>query len=101
IAAPYYVLSTVNAGIIRQISDSVGITARAGTSRLHFQELAAAGSAAADPADRLVFYGGGVIRKLGPGLRINIDIDYYRRWSPATLRKYSGLRSGSSVVYGF
>jgi hypothetical protein len=101
IAAPYYVLSGIGGEIGQRVSNSIGITVRGGRHRLSYRSRSPEIADDLSRADRLLFYGGGFFRKIGPDLRVNISVDYFRRLSPLALREYSGLRVGSSVVYGF
>ena len=64
-------------------------------------ELPAEPAAKAGRADTVVFYGGGVGYRLGPGLRLGLNVDYYTRRSEFDFNQYQGLRIGSSVTYGF
>jgi hypothetical protein len=80
----------------------VGITARAARYGLDFRSITPEltdGTPRA--ADAVMIEGGGVLFKIGRELRVNVNVDYYRRLSPMLLRRYSGLRAGSSVSYGF
>jgi hypothetical protein len=102
--APYYVLTGIGGEISQRVANSIGVTVRGGQYQLRYeQRLPEAAQVIDDRSgpDRVVFYGGGFFHRIGHDLRISIDLDYYRRLSPLVSRVYSGLRGGSSVVYGF
>jgi hypothetical protein len=53
-----------------------------------------------DRVDRVGMLGGGVGYRVGPDVRIGIDVDRERRRSAIEVREYQGFRTGLSVTYG-
>jgi hypothetical protein len=100
--APYYVLSGIGGDVTQQVSDSIGLTVRTTRYQLAYRNLAEGSEGVGLPgADVVTVTGGGVIYKVGRALRIQVNVDDYRRVSALDLRAYNGLRAGTSVLYGF
>jgi hypothetical protein len=99
--APYYVDSGMSGEITQRVSDSLGISARYGFRRLDYRSLVVDGVEADPTVDSIVFYGAGVIRKIGRDLRVKVTADYNQRRSLLQFREYHSVRGGVSVVYGF
>jgi len=107
---PYYLLSEIGAGVTQRVSDSLGITARVGRWRMDFSGLMSdrapddaegPGAAAVSRVDTAVFFGGGLLRKISPDMRINVNVDAYHRSSLLLFRNLTGVRAGCSVAYTF
>lgn len=100
--APYYVLSSLGGGIIERITDSMGITARGARYRFSYRSIAPdVLDGSSRPDDTMTLESGGVLYKIGRDLRISVNVDHYSRVSPLLLRKFSSIRGGTSIVYGF
>ena len=107
---PYYLLSEIGAGVTQRVSDSLGITARVGRWRMDFSGLMSdrapddaegPGAAAVSRVDTAVFFGGGLLRKISPDMRINVNVDAYHRSSLLLFRNLTGVKAGCSVAYTF
>jgi hypothetical protein len=107
---PYYVLTGLTGTITQRLSNSWDLQARAGNQQLTYRTALVIegapgpGFSPSFPAgrtDNVVFYGGGAGYRLGPGLRLGVNVDYYTRRSDIQINQYEGLRIGSSVTYGF
>jgi len=108
---PYYILTGVTGTITQRLSTTWDLQARVGNERLAYQRTvsplggdsgtAFAPVSTAGRVDTVLFYGGGVGYRLGTDVRLGFNIDYYKRTSDTTTRRYEGLRAGSSVTYGF
>ena len=116
---PYYVLTGTTISMTQSVGGPWALTARAGLQHLAYRAagLGLAGAeldaalealglspgAAVDGnrVDRVRIYGGGLTYKLGPEVRLAFNVDYYKRRSEGYRYDYSGLRAGSSVIYGF
>jgi hypothetical protein len=103
-AAPYYVVTGIGGEISQRVTNRIGVTVRGARYQLRYEHrLPEAAQEIQDTSrlDGVVIYGGGFFHKIGRNLRVNIDLDHYRRLSPVISRVYRGLRGGSSVVYEF
>ena len=108
---PYYIQTGLTGTITQRLSNTWDLQARAGNQQLAYRtalvigpappELPAEPAAKAGRVDNVVFYGGGAGYRLGPGLRLGVNVDYYTRRSDIEINQYPGLRIGSSVTYGF
>jgi hypothetical protein len=98
---PYYLLSGVSGSIAQKIFGPVDVVGRAGVQRLDYRDRALAAVPLTDRTDYVHTYGGGIGYHLGADMRIGFNIDHADRASGVALRRYTGLRYGTSVTYGF
>jgi Putative beta-barrel porin 2 len=98
---PYYLQTGVTGSISHQLFGPVDVGARAGLQNLVYRDRAAANLHAANRADRVRTYGGGVGYRMGRDLRLGFNADTYRRASDLAQRRYKNLMMGISATYGF
>ncbi len=107
---PYYIQTGLTGTITQRLSNTWDLQARAGNQQLAYKTALVIEGAPgqgfgpqfpAGRVDNVVFYGGGAGYRLGPGLRLGVNVDYYTRRSDIEINQYQGLRIGSSVTYGF
>jgi hypothetical protein len=97
---PYFVSTSLRGEVSQAIGGSWDIVGRAGTTRLAYQAFDRAGAPTDTRADRLWLGGIGLGRRMGV-VRIGVDVDRVTRNSSVEGRRYSGLRAGGSLTYGY
>lgn len=98
---PYYLQTGVNGSIAQQIFGPIDAIARAGTTKLAYQDRAGVTVAVPNRVDYNHTYGGGIGYHFSSGLRVGFNIDYYNRITDITQRRYNGLKYGASATYDF
>lgn len=84
-----------------EVAQAVGmqwdVAARARRGTLAYQELASL----AGRVDRVRLVGVGIGRRVGPDMRVGINLDYVRRVSAVAYRNFDGFRLGGTLTYGY
>lgn len=98
---PYYV-STGGSLTVRQLIGRGDALVRVGRDALDYRSrLLPLGPEPATRRDRHVLYGVGAGIRLGPTVRVGVDVTFERRHSAVALRDYEGLRAGGTLTYGY
>ena len=100
ITAPYYLQSGISASLAQQIYGPVDVEGRIGGQRLAYRARGDGVAADQERVDRIRSYGAGAGYRVGPDLRIGVNVDKQRRRSEVDFRTYEGLRYGLAVTYG-
>lgn len=98
---PYYVLTGVSGSIAQQVVGPFEVVARAGEQRLDYRDRALADVPLSARTDYVHSYGAGVGYHIGTDARLGFNVDRSDRTSGIAARRYSGLRYGTSMTYGF
>lgn len=98
--APYFVQTDARASVSQSVTSAWDVVATAGRQHLNYRLVAGAPGFGEPRIDTLTTYGGGLGYRFGRGKRLGVNIDYYRRQSRLTGRRFKGLRIGSSLTYG-
>jgi Putative beta-barrel porin 2 len=97
---PYYVVTGAMLTVTPQLTLRWDVRARLGAQRFAYRAAVWLPSSLPDRVDRVGMLGWGVGYRLGPDVRVGIDIDREHRRSAIRLREYQGFRTGLSVTYG-
>jgi hypothetical protein len=97
---PYYVLTGLNGSLTQAIVRQWDIRATWGRQQLDYRDAGALGTRSGR-VDRVRSYGLGFGYRLNRDMRVGFDVNYYRRESDNAGRQYEGVRTGTSVTYGF
>jgi hypothetical protein len=98
---PYYLLSGISGSIAQKIFGPVDIVGRGGIQRLDYRDRALVPVPLSARTDYVHTYGAGVGYRFAADLRVGVNIDHSDRASGVADRRYTGLRYGTSVTYGF
>jgi hypothetical protein len=98
---PYYVLTGVNGSIAQKVVGPFDVIGRAGVQQLDYRDRALVPVPLPARTDYVHTYGAGVGVHLGTDLRLGFNVDSSNRTSEIAARRYTGLRYGTSVTYGF
>lgn len=98
---PYYVSTAVKADAVQAIGGAWDVVGRFGLTYMAYQGFDLPDVTTPDRHDRTWLVGTGVGRRLGPDVRVGVDVNYVTRASTAAYREYSGVRAGGSVTYGY
>ena len=97
---PYYLLTGFSTSLAQQVYGPLDVQLRIGAGRLAYTDRERAQVASPDRVDHIRTFGGGVGYRLGPVVRVGVNIDKSRRRSELDSRRYEGVRYGFSVTYG-
>jgi hypothetical protein len=97
---PYYVLTDWRLRVTQKITLRWDVVGTVGRYWLAYRSLEGAATGDVSRTDRGRRLGGGIGYTFGRSLRVGLDVDHYRRSSPAFGRSYEGLRVGGSFTYG-
>ena len=98
---PYYVVTRAMLTVTPQLTLRWDVRGHAsGRSGSRTRAAVWLPSSLPDRVDRVGMLGWGVGYRLGPDVRVGIDIDREHRRSAIRLREYQGFRTGLSVTYG-
>jgi len=98
---PYYLQSGINGSVAQQIFGPFDAVVRGGIAKLAYQDRVGAVVQVSNRVDYNDTYGGGVGYHFSSGLRVGFNVDYYKRVTDVTQRRYAGLRYGASATYDF
>jgi hypothetical protein len=98
---PYFVATSVRGDVTQALGGDFDVVGRVGWTRMAYQAFDRAGAPADGRLDRARLVGTGVGRRLGTDVRIGFDVNYVTRDSNVEDRRYSGLRAGGSITYGY
>ncbi len=100
IAEPYYLQTGVSGTLTQKITPRWDVQLIGGRYQLDYQQVAAVGLGAGQ-TDEVRTIGGGIGYTLGPGRRLGVNVEKYRRTSDRQTREYNAMRIGASLSYGF
>jgi hypothetical protein len=98
---PYYLQTGALGELAQQIAGPLDVVGRIGIAQLEYRDRIGAAVAEADRQDMIHMYGGGVGYHVGRDVRIGFNVDRQSRDSNVQIRRYRGLRYGTSVTYEF
>jgi hypothetical protein len=98
---PYYVATSIRTDAMQAIGGAWDVVGRFGVTRMVYQEFVRVGTETLERADRTWLVGTGIGRRVGTDVRLGLDVSYVTRAANVTSRRYSGVRAGGSVTYGY
>jgi hypothetical protein len=99
-AQPYFLSTGGTVSLMQAIAGSWDAVGRIGRRRLAYRDVVLSHPGDIGRLDRLMTYGVGLGYRLGIDARIGVDINYGRRLSPISGRRYNGFQFGGSFTYG-
>lgn len=100
-AQPYYVRTGIAGSIAQQIFGPFDVVVRAGTEILAYRDREGAIVKAADRADHVNSYGGGIGFHMGKALRLGFNVDKVNRDSKLDDRQYDNFKFGTALTSTF
>ena len=100
ITQPYYLLTGFSGSLTRRISRPLDVVGRVSFQKLDYRDRVGVIVAAPDRVDHVRTYGGGFGYHFGKDVRIGLNVDRQKRYSPVLDRHYHGFTFGTSVTYG-
>ena len=100
---PYGISNSLGLTITQRVSHAWDVVAKGAQQRLTYQQLLTASSdrSGGPPRDTVGQLGAGIGYHVGNGMRLGVDVNYFRRRSTSqTVSDYKGLQIGASVTYG-
>jgi len=97
---PYYVGTGGQIAVTQALFGPLDVVVRGGLEQMAYRGRLTA-SVPPDRTDEVASWGGGIGYRVGPGMRVGLNIDQQQRRSDVAGHSYGGLRFGTSVTYGF
>jgi len=98
---PYYVQSGAGASLDKHVTGPIDFLARVSVQRLTYRDRVGVDLAAPRRSDYIHTRGASLSYRTGRDLRVAFNVDHQKRTSVFEQRQYSGLRYGTSIIYGF
>jgi hypothetical protein len=99
---PYFVSTGGQFQLMQALGGGFDVVGRAGGTRMAYQGFDGTLTAVEEGrVDHAWLAGVGVGRRLGSDIRVGVDVNHVTRRSTSASRRYSGVRAGGSVTYGF
>jgi hypothetical protein len=98
---PYFVATGGQVEAMQALGGGWDVVGRTGGTRMAYQAFDRGFALIDGRVDRAWMVGVGVGRRLGTDVRVGVDVNHVTRRSTQASRRYSGVRAGGAVTYGF